>query len=338
MIRDLQDEYIKSSDIGILRLSFELRLIEKNTYSEIYVQLPRNGADFAEAFFGDENLQRLRALPSTVGSCAFLHFYGNEMARRALAVRITNGEIAVVFHTSFLMTEHFGVEYSSDALRVISKCIANLYEPEVFGLADVRQPTVFPTNTEFCDRTNEAVHAVRLSDSAAILKDVVKRIRPVRLLKLALEPSVMTRTRFVDIELLTYAMGELFASALLYSARTPIKISVGALGDTVVLTATGKYLISHDKTARPAVIDRANLRFVLIAGALAAIGITASAEVDGDNFSIRLTCPTELAVEDVLRSENTAKCLALAERVFGYILGTIGLTDAYTPIKIKLDD
>ncbi len=333
----LQEEFIKSSDIGLLRLSFDLNLIEKNRYADMYMKIPRKGAGFANALFSDESFEALKALSREKGSYLPVRFKNTDTVRQGLAVRIKDDGLAVVFHTSFSMADHLGAKYSSDVLRVIAQCVVNIYEPNIFALTDVRQPIVFSVNNSYDTENRKGANIVFLSDSAAMMKKIIKKIRPVGLLRLELMPTLMTRASYVDMSVIAYALSELFACSLLYSARTSVKISVGYSNGAVEMKATGDYLISSEKLGKIAPTDRANIRFVLVAGVLSAIGISASADVSDGRFSITLSYPVNEMNSGRFCFENTVMSGILATRIFDCIIDFIGLYEKIETKELTID-
>ncbi len=299
----------QSIGVGIVLLSNDLKIIHKNPYSGKYLKLPRKGANLAKAVLDKGSRKATLSLPQKRGSFCLVRFKDPHPSSQALMVRLLDGKIALILHTSMSISELLGARYSEEALCIIAGCVTNIYEDRGFDHDITSGKIPFYLNSDYLSERHAVMRLLSLSDSAALLKGALEELCLKFETEILISDSIMTPYKFIDVALLTYASSELIATAQSYSQGLPLKLEIGISGCTATVKVSGNLNISVDSKAKGFEKGNANLRLMLLHAAFASMGVNLFLSFKENRFELMSVIPLAeksfetLRLSDVLANQ-----------------------------------
>ncbi len=262
----------QSIGVGMILLSNDFKIFYKNPCSKSYLKLPKKGADLVKILFDRESRKNARLLSQSRDGACFVRFTDSNSSV-GLMISLPDGNFAVILHSSISVVELLCARYSSQAMQMTANCVVKLYQGKNCNRYIISGKNPFKMNVGYLAEKHTVMRLLSLSDGISLVKSALLELCLNFPTEISISESVMMPYKFIDTALLAYAASELLATARIYSQGSAVKLVIDTFGCTARVRVTGKIKISSRMNGKIFEKGSTNLRLMLVAAALAAVGV-----------------------------------------------------------------
>lgn len=292
---------LKKLSLGLLRLTPDLRITDKNPAIEKAIKLPRRGADFSKFCIDTEARERLEKLPESPASLCVITVNSAGKSPRLLALREKDGNILLILHPllSTLDTSISGdkiekvlIPHAEQILKILDfpELLYDIYtndknktEPFRTALSYAKAPESFNIKN-ICPLE----FAVRNTTDMLSEFDLKKE------LSFIIDPSVTAFGQFIDLSRFVYVLAEMLdTDALLAPAEaSTVRISSERSGSGAGMLSGTLNIILTGRGTKPSPLY--SIRLGLLSEILSLLGVHFKRRFDPDgHFMLGASIPLE---------------------------------------------